>query len=326
MHPNLPSRSSLIVRQDRPKASRQPLFVMALLFLAAGIAAATEGDNEAGPGPGLSALPEVELKALTQQDWNPLAGRALAIHPLDWKHGETEHFIYHFVHSYVATPISVEAEFNYRVVAKELGLETMPSASGKSHIYIFEKPADWKVFQFYAHLEPWTGGIHSLGSLFIVRDPSYKFADHSLGHEIAHLILFRAYQRPLPRWLDEGFAEYISGLARASYQRARNYNARPHSQSIPADQLIPLSRLTTMGDYPSSDQIEVFYHESERLVRFLAAADPVAFRALLDSIARGEAFDTAFPRHYAGRFFDVDALEKQFVPYASKDGKVAASE
>jgi len=91
----------------------------------------------------------------------------------------------------------------------------------------------------------------------MVRDPTYKFADNSLGHEIAHLILFRLYQRPLPRWLDEGFAEYVSRVARASYQRARNYNARPHSQSIPADQLIPLSRLTTLADYPASGEIDL---------------------------------------------------------------------
>ena len=229
-------------------------------------------------------------------DWNPLGARALAIRPLDWKHGETDHFIYHFVHSYVATPVSVEAEFHYRVIAQELGLATMPGASGKSHIYIFEKPEDWKLFQGNAHLEPWTGGIHSCGSLFMVRDPSYKFADNSLGHEIAHLILFRVYQRPLPRWLDEGFAEYVSRMARASYQRARNYNARAHSQSIPADQLIPLSRLTTLADYPASGEIDLFYHESERLVRFLTGVDPVAFRALLDAVAHGESFDTALSR------------------------------
>jgi hypothetical protein len=219
-------------------------------------------------------------------------------------------FIYHFVHSYVATPVSVEAEFHYRVIAQELGLATMPGASGKSHIYIFEKPEDWKLFQGNAHLEPWTGGIHSCGSLFLVRDPGYKFANNSLGHEIAHLILFRVYQRPLPRWLDEGFAEYVSRVARASYQRARNYNARPHSQSIPADQLIPLSRLTTLVDYPASGEIDVFYHESERLVRFLAGVDQLAFRALLDAVAHGESFDTALSRHYSGRFFDVAALER----------------
>ena len=151
---------------------------------------ALEPDAEIEGVAGLNALPEVEFKALSQLDWNPLGARALAIRPLDWKHGETDHFIYHFVHSYVATPISVEAEFHYRVIAQELGLATMPGASGKSHIYIFEKPEDWKLFQGNAHLEPWTGGIHSCGSLFVVRDPSYKFANNSLGHEIAHLILF----------------------------------------------------------------------------------------------------------------------------------------
>jgi hypothetical protein len=325
MRPDTPSSRSTIVRQSCAQIFRQPFFLLALSFAVTRIALATGVESEGTAG--LNALPEVEFKALSQLDWNPLGARALAIRPLDWKHAETEHFIYHFVHSYVATPISVEAEFNFRVIAQELGLETMPGVAGKSHIYIFEKPEDWKIFQGNAHLEPWTGGIHSSGSLFIVRDPSYKFANNSLGHEIAHLILFRVYQRPLPRWLDEGFAEYVSRVARASYQRARNYNARPHSQSLPADQLIPLSRLTTLADYPASDQIAVFYHESERLIRFLKVADPVAFRGLLDSVAHGESFDTALSRLYSGRFFDVAALEKEFVPYASKDaGTFAASE
>src|SRR6266403_1791682 len=69
---------------------------------------------------GLNSLPEVEFSQLSQRDPNPLGERALSINPMQWKHGETEHYIYHFAHSYVATPISVEAEFHYRVVAKEL--------------------------------------------------------------------------------------------------------------------------------------------------------------------------------------------------------------
>ena len=71
----------------------------------------------------------------------------------------------------MATPVSVEAEFHYRVVAKELERE-QPATQTKSHVYIFEKPEDWKIFQTNALLEPWTGGIHSRGSLFIVRDPA----------------------------------------------------------------------------------------------------------------------------------------------------------
>lgn len=323
MNPKAMSSQPPLVRRGRFRAFRRLFLVLALSFATADLvpAAETEGDDTTG----LNSLPEVEFKALSQHDWNPLGGRALTIHPSDWKHGETEHFIYHFIHGYVATPVSVEAEFNYRVIAKELGLETMPGASGKSHIYIFEKPDDWKSFQNNAHLEPWTGGIHSLGSLFIIRDPSYKFSNNSLGHEIAHLILFRVYQRALPRWLDEGFAEYVSRVAQASFQRARHYNARPHSHSIPEDAFIPLARLTTLLDYPPDAEIKVFYQECERLVRFLAVTDTAAFRVLLDSVARGESFDTALSRHYSGRFFDVDALEKEFLPYASKDAKTLAA-
>src|SRR5207248_1036350 len=70
------------------------------------------------PTPGLNALPEVEFSRLSQRDPNPLGEKALAIHPEQWKHGETEHFIYHFVDGLVVTPLSVEAEFHYRVVAK----------------------------------------------------------------------------------------------------------------------------------------------------------------------------------------------------------------
>src|SRR2546430_15217676 len=105
---------------------------------------------------GLNALPEVEFSQLSQRDPNPLGEKALAIHPGEWKHGETDHFIYHFVHSYVVTPISVEAEFHYRVVAKELEREP-PAGDTKSHIYIFENPDEWHQFQGFGKLEPWTG-------------------------------------------------------------------------------------------------------------------------------------------------------------------------
>jgi hypothetical protein len=319
------SRSVFVfVRQIGSEIPLRRSFAFLLAILAAGTAitaVAEEGERPTG----LNALPEVEFSALSQPDRNPLALHALAIHPQEWRHGETGHFIYHFVHSYVATPISIEAEFQFRVITRELEAQNSPLSGEKSHIYIFEKPEDWKAFQANARLEPWTGGIHSRGSLFIMRDPAYKFSDNSLGHEIAHLVLFRLYQRELPRWLDEGFAEYVSRITRASYQRARNYVARPHSRSIAAGQLIPLAQLTTMEDYPANEQLGFFYDESERLVRFLTAADPVAFRALLAEIGSGGRFDIALSRHYASRFSDVATLEKQFFSYASQDAENSAS-
>src|SRR5437867_3611907 len=187
--------------------------VLFLLFVAA---------NSAGAQSGLDALPEIELSQLSQRDPNPLGEKALSINPEQWKHAETEHFIYHFAHSYVATPVSVEAEFHYRVVAKEIEREQPPTDT-KSHVYIFERPEDWAQCQGLGELEKWTGGIHSGGSLFIVRDPRYKFSGSVLGHEIVHLVIHRFYPDGVPLWFSEGIAQFISKSAHASYQRARGY-------------------------------------------------------------------------------------------------------
>lgn len=268
----------------------------------------------------LGGLPEVQFSRLSQTDPNPLGAQALAINPQDWKHAETEHFIYHFVHGYVATPVSTEAEFHYRVVVKELERDSVAAESDtKSHIYIFERPEDWKQFQGVGKLEPWTGGIHSQGSLFIVRNPAYKFTDNSLGHEIAHLVLHRFYPNGIPRWLDEGFAQYTSKNARASYQRARGYIAKPRSRLVATDKVIPLATFVTM-DYPTAtEDVSAFYDQAERLVRFLAAKDKGSFLALLDALARHQPFESAVLRFYSGKFFSVAAIEEQFRAYASED-------
>jgi hypothetical protein len=264
-----------------------------------------------------STLAEIEFSQLSQRDPNPLGEKALAIHPEQWKHGETEHFIYHFIHSYVATPVSVEAEFHYRVIAKELQRE-QPPGDIKSHIYIFERPEDWQQFQGFGKLEPWTGGIHSQGSLFIQRNPQYKFSGNLLGHEIVHLIVHRFYSEGVPCWLNEGLAQYISKGAHASYQRARGYIAKPHSDAIAAGDLIPLPMLLGMTS-PPSDRVDTFYDESERLVRFLATTDKTSFLALLDALGRHQPFETAFARIYVAKFASVAVLEEKFREYAVKD-------
>jgi len=266
---------------------------------------------------GVNGLPELEFSQLSQRDPNPLAEKALAIHPEQWKHAETEHFIYHFVHGYVATPISVEAEFHYRVVAKELERE-QPLTDVKSHIYIFENPEQWQQFQGFGQLEPWTGGIHSMGSLFIQRNPRYRFSGNLLGHEIVHLVVHRFYPDGVPCWLNEGMAQYISKTAHASYQRARGYLAKPHSDSVAAEELIPLTTLIRLT-HPPSENVETFYDESEKLVRFLANADKHSFLEFFAALCRHEPFENALSRYYAGKIPNVATLEEQFREYAAKD-------
>ena len=283
------------------------IFAMSILFATSAVAQINES----------SSLPEIEFSQLSQRDPNPLGQKALAIHSEQWKHVETDHFIYHFFHSYVATPVSVEAEFHYRVIAKELERD-QPAGNVKSHIHIFERPEEWQQFEVFGNLEPWSGGIHSAGSLFVQRNPAYKFSNNLLGHEIVHLVLHRFYADGIPCWLNEGFAQFISKDAHASYQRARGYVSKPHSDAIAPQDLIPLSVLTA-ATHPFSDRVHIFYDESERLVRFLAATDKPAFLALLDALARHQPFESALPRSYPGKFANTASLEEKFRDYASKD-------
>jgi hypothetical protein len=290
------------------------LFILAVPVAISIVATAIAQDS---PVSGLNSLTEVEFSQLSQRDPNPLGEKALAIHPDQWKHAETEHFIYHFVDSYVATPVSVEAEFHYRVVVKELEREQL-TTDIKSHIYIFERPEEWQQFQQFGHLEQWTGGIHSAGSLFIQRNPAYRFSDNSLGHEIVHLVLHRFYTDGIPCWLDEGLAQFISKDSHASYQRARGYISKPHSDSIAPGDLIPLPTLIAMT-HPPSEQVHTFYNESERLVRFLDTTDKPSFLKLLDALARHQPFETALAQFYPTNFATVGALDEKFRDYASKD-------
>jgi hypothetical protein len=269
---------------------------------------------------GLNALTEETADQVSQRDPNPLGEIALAIHPEQWKHAETEHFIYHYIHSYVATPVSVEAEFHYRVVVKELEKEP-PSGDVKSHIYIFEGPEQWREFQNHGQLEPWSGGIHSAGSLFIVRNPSHRFSGNELGHEIVHLVMHRYYTGGIPSWLDEGLAQYVSKNAHASYERARGYLAKPHSEAIAPGDFIPVPKLIAMTQPPAGPVplVHTFYDESERLVRFLAATDKGNFLQLVDALARHQPFETAFSRIFLGRFANTAIFEEKFKDYVARD-------
>ncbi len=290
--------------------------VAACLFILLGFQA-VDASAQLPEREGLNGLPEIPFTDLSQPDQNALGAVALALHPDDWKHAEGDHFIYHYVRSFVASRAAVEAEFNFRVIAAKL--EKDPSATEhKSHLYLFDRPEDWEEFQKAGRLEPWTGGIASGGSLFLLRDPTYKFTGNTLGHEIAHLLLHRFYGDLLPSWLNEGFAEFVSRDARASYQRARGYLSKPHSYSLAPDQLIPLEELVALTS-PPNDRVETFYDESERLVRFLVHTDKARFLQLLQVMSTGAKFDRTLLATYAGTFASRDDFKAKFLDYVSKD-------
>ena len=112
-----------------------------------------------------------------------------------------------------------------------------------------------------------------------------------------------------------------SKSAHASYQRARGYFAKPHSEAIAPDDFIPVTKLVEMTHPPSGPVplVHTFYDESERLVRFLAATDKANFLQLLDALARHQPFETSFSQIFLGKFANTATFEEKFKDYVSRD-------
>jgi hypothetical protein len=291
------------------------LLILGLWLTLAGPGSAPGQEQETN---GINALTEVPLSELSDPGNTALGQAALAVRPEDWKHAETDHFILHFFRNFVAAHAAAELEFYYHAISTELHQDTS-TWERKSHVYIFESQEDWHDFQKKAQLDPWTGGIHSEGNLYIVRDPSYKFEGRSLGHETAHLVFYRFFGAAIPLWLNEGYAENSSIRFYAGLERRRGYNASPHSAVLTAANYIPIASLTSMATYPDDvTQVSIFYQESEKLVAFLRAQSPDGFITFLDAISHGSRLDTALWRGFGGRFASVDDLDKEFEGYAER--------
>jgi len=292
------------------------------LFLGLWLAVAQPGLAPAqqviAPDNGINALPEVPLSQLSDPGTTAMGKAALAVRPDEWKHAETPHFILHFFHNFVAAQAAAELEFYYHVVSTELNRDTS-TWERKSQVYIFENQDDWHIFQKNAQLDPWTGGIHSEGNLFIVRNPAFKFEGRSLGHETAHLVLYRFFGSAIPLWLNEGYAENSSIRFYAGLERRRGYNSLPRTAVLTASNYIPVATLTSAVTYPDDvTQVSIFYQESERLVGFLRAQGQDGFITFMDAISHGSRLDTALEKGFGSRFTSIDALDREFVDYAQR--------
>ena len=292
----------------RPASSLSPIFALCLTLALSSHAQTTQ----------LDALPELPLSQLSDPGNSTLGQAALAVRPADWHHAETPHFILHFFHNFVAAQVAGELEFYYHAIATELHQDTN-TWDRKSHDYIFENQGDWHAFQQKAQLDPWTGGIHSEGNLFIIRDPSYKFDGRSLGHETAHLVLYRFLGPAIPLWLNEGYAENSSIRFYAGLEKERGYTSIPHSAVITASNYIPVPTLTSMAAYPDDvTQVSIFYKESEKLVAFLRAQSTEGFITFMEALGHGSTLDDALSRGFGSRFPTIDDLDREFAAYAQR--------
>ncbi len=262
-----------------------------------------------------NAMVDLDEARLDRTTMPPLALVAMA--SKTWKHGETTNFIYHFTERTSTVPVAAEAEFFYRVIARELDRETS-QWERKAHIFVFESDTEWKSFQAAGMLDPRSGGIHSAGALFLKRRGAAVLNDETLAHEIAHLVVGRFFGSGVPLWLNEGFAENSAIRCRSAFLRARGFDAKPRFRAVSAETFIPLSELTSLGSYPTDTvKMLAFYDESEKLTRFLMSADKKSFTSLMEGLSKGNRFETALTKAYGSRYINLDSLEREFKPFAT---------
>jgi hypothetical protein len=239
---------------------------------------------------------------------------ALGLSGIEWKHAESEHFVYHFVQRWMAERAAAEAETFYELIKKDLKISE-DKWEVKGQIFLFETEDSWKLFIETANVDRWSGGV-CIGNEFFLSSPAKgnPFTGVVLPHEMTHLIVNRFVRGRIPIWLNEGLAEQQSRKHFVGYTKPKGFNFLLRPNVVSAEHYIPLDELITANDYPTeTEKVGYFYTESVRMVQFLIEDHPKQdFLEFLQNLADGMKFENAFDRVYGSIYPNMEAFETKF--------------
>lgn len=175
-------------------------------------------------------------------------------------------------------------------LAKRIGV--YPGAT--IEVYVVESEADFHRMQ-PGQTPDWADGTAwPDASLIFLKSPSIRPGDASpletvLDHELVHVLLGQAFGgRPVPHWLQEGYAQFYAGEAfERSLSMARNeYGLAP----------MPLFELTR--SFPKDAlHAQLAYAESADFVTWIARrSGEAALRTLVTDLAEGRSVNDAITR------------------------------
>jgi hypothetical protein len=148
-------------------------------------------------------------------------------------------------------------------------------------------------------------------SLLLLREgslPGHGSFRATLAHEVAHLVIHRNHQATIPRWFDEGAAQWIAG------ERLSHRDESYLSLLARLDSLYPLAKLAYSFP-PGVETTSTAYRQSLLLMEFLVERrGPEVLPRLLD-LYEGGAAPTAALQTVMGR--PLAALERDFAFYAA---------
>lgn len=234
-------------------------------------------------------MPEVEGKELEDRKWIEVS---------------TEHFR---VRSTLSEKKTIKLVRNLDLLRLAIPAVTRgkrTESSVPTHIFVFNRTADFDIFG----IDRGVAGVFKHGlrnnTIFIRNTPGADEA-HTIQHEYVHFLMRNHTGFALPRWFDEGYAEYLSAT---KIQRNLFHIGRPLEDRMYELQNSGWLDASTMLDSAAYEQLgprkSLFYAQSWLMVHFfLNRGDRETdfredMRAYMEQVASGidetEAFENAF--------------------------------
>lgn len=210
------------------------------------------------------------------------------------------------VYGAVADKVTVRRLADHAATATpELGRRLGVPTGGTVDVYLAPTRA------FFSSVQPgtppdWADGTAwaSLGLVFLhapdARAGTATPLETVLDHELVHVLLGRAFHpQPVPRWLQEGLAQFYAG-------EVGPQTAEALAQAGGAGELLPLAQITR-GFPRDPVTAQLAYAESADFVAFVHAQyGEEALRKLIRAIGGGQSFEDAV---YTATGQDAKALE-----------------
>lgn len=188
-----------------------------------------------------------------------------------WMLLETEHFKVFHDQKMFAEKVGRLGEAFYGYISADMpGMEDR-MGERKSIVCIFRKHEDWVAYRATQA----EAGVSEWAASYVVGNAMYLQAtgDHAsermetLAHEMTHLVFNRFLAVRLPRWLNEGLAEYYGMFG---YRAVRGMGVSKKGAFPPLKQTYPLPLLLSATAYPTElAQVLLYYKTSQYMVGFL---------------------------------------------------------
>lgn len=263
------------------------------------------------------------LRRLRRVGWGVLAVICLVLVPAlgdaaSWRVRSSKHFrVLYQENTAFAAAVVERAEYEYAQITYDLGLQHVVKRDhvpwlwdNRCRIYLYPNR---QAYLDATGAPTWSGGFVRYRERVIYSFISSSFLESTLPHELAHILFreFVGFRNPhVPRWLDEGVAQYAEVGKRAA-------GLRLMSQWLAQDTYIPFGDLHGLAVRRAhGGMAHLFYTQAVTVVHFLLETyGSRRFILFCSNLRDGRTIDRALSFATGGRLRSLEALEAAWYAY-----------